>query len=289
MDDDAVFRALADPTRRHLMDALYEHDGRTLSELADGLAMSRQAVTKHLAVLGSAGLVTAVRRGRERRHHLNPAPLADVGDRWIRRYHRARVDALTDLRRALEDPMADTTAPAPTTGTPTTDPAATAFVYVSYIRTTAERLWEALTTPAFIRRYFDGGGPDSDWQVGSPVRWSMGGEPPQDWDQHVLEADPPRRLTYTWHNYRPEMQEMFGWSDSALATLQQEPISRVTFEIESVAASPDAIHPAVKLTVTHDGFVPGSQMLAGVAGGWPGILSNLKSLLETGDVVAGRG
>jgi uncharacterized protein YndB with AHSA1/START domain len=156
------------------------------------------------------------------------------------------------------------------------------------IRTSAEKLWEALTTPAFIRRYFDGGGPDSDWQVGAPVRWSMMGEPAQDWDQHVLEADPPCRLAYTWHNYRPEMQEMFGWSDEKLAELQQEPISRVTFEIEPVAGS-DPTRPAVKLTVTHDGFVPGSEMLAGVTGGWPGILSNLKSLLETGEVVAGRG
>ena len=272
-----MFRALADPTRPHLLDVLYERDGRTLSELAEGLAMSRQAVTKHLAVLEEAGLVTAVRRGRERHHHLNPAPLADVGDRWIRRYHRARVDALTDLRRALEAPVPETA---------TTYPAATAFVYVSYIRTSAEKLWEALTTPAFVRRYFGGGGPDSDWRVGSPVRWSMGGEPARDWDQHVLEADPPRRLAYTWHNYQPEMQEMFGWSDEKLATLQQEPVSRVTFEIEPVAAS-DPTHPAVKLTVTHDGFVPGSEMLAGVAGGWPGILSNLKSLLETGEVVAG--
>jgi DNA-binding transcriptional ArsR family regulator/uncharacterized protein YndB with AHSA1/START domain len=275
--DDAVFRALADPTRRHLLDALYERDGRTLSELVEGLAMSRQAVTKHLAVLEDAGLVTAVRRGRERHHHLNPAPLADVGDRWIRRYHRARVDALTDLRRALEDPVTETV---------TTYPDATAFVYVSYIRTSAEQLWEALTTPAFVRRYFGGGGPDSDWRVGSPVRWSMGGEPARDWDQHVLEADPPRRLAYTWHNYQPEMQEMFGWSDEKLAELRQEPVSRVTFEIEPVPAS-NGTGPAVKLTVTHDGFVPGSEMLAGVSGGWPGILSDLKSLLETGEVVAG--
>ena len=270
-----MFRALADPTRRHLLDALHERDGRTLSELAEGLAMSRQAVSKHLAVLEEANLVTAVRRGRERHHHLNPAPLADVGDRWIHRYDRARVDALTDLRRALEGPVTQTST------TATTYPAATAFVYVSYIRTTPEKLWEALTTPAFIRRYFGGGGPDSDWRVGSPVAWSMGGEPGHDWGQHVLEADPPRRLAYTWHTYQPEMQEMFGWSDEDLARLRQEPVSRVAFDIEPVA---DA---AVKLTVTHDGFVPGSEMMAGVAGGWPGILSNLKSLLETGEVVAG--
>jgi hypothetical protein len=80
------------------------------------------------------------------------------------------------------------------------------------------------------------------------------------------------------------MQEMFGWSDELLAELRQEPVSRVTFEIESVASDPT--RPAVKLTVTHDGFVPGSEMLAGVSGGRPGILSNLTSLLETGEVVA---
>ncbi len=275
MEEDAVFRALADPTRRHLLDALHERDGRTLSELAEGLAMSRQAVSKHLAVLEEANLVTAVRRGRERHHHLNPAPLADVGDRWI---PPLRPGAGGRPHRPATSPGGPRD---PDLETATTYPAATAFVYVSYIRTTPEKLWEALTTPAFIRRYFGGGGPESDWRVGSPVAWSMGGEPGHDWGQHVLEADPPRRLAYTWHNYQPEMQEMFGWSDEDLARLRQEPVSRVAFDIEPVAEG------AVKLTVTHDGFVPGSEMMAGVAGGWPGILSNLKSLLETGEVVAG--
>ena len=153
------------------------------------------------------------------------------------------------------------------------------FVYVTYIRTTPEKLWQALTDPAFIARYYDGGGPQSDWQVGSPVYWSMWeGDGPHDWDQHVLEADPPRRLSYTWHNYQPEMQEMFGWSDERLAELQQEKRSKVTFDIEPAGK-------AVKLTVTHDDFVPDSEMLKGVSGGWPAILSNLKSVLETGEVL----
>ncbi|WP_018332339.1 ArsR/SmtB family transcription factor [Actinomycetospora chiangmaiensis] len=264
--DDAVFRALADPSRRHVLDALHARDGRTLSDLVEGLDMTRQAVAKHVAVLVAAELVVVRRHGREKHHHLNPAPLAELADRWIRKFDRARVDALTDLKRALEEPAMTTPD----------------FVYVTYIRTTPEQLWAALTDPTFIRRYFDGGGPDSDWQVGSPVRWSIGGEPAQDWDQHVLESDPPRRLAYSWHTYRPEMQPMFGWSDEKLAELQQEPVSRVAFEIEPVSPT------AVKLTVTHDGFPPGSEMLAAISGGWPGILSNLKSLLETGEVVAGR-
>ena len=262
--DDAVFRALADPSRRHVLDALHARDGRTLSDLVDGLDMTRQAVAKHVAVLEAAGLVVIRRRGREKHHHLNPAPLGEITDRWIRKFDRERVAALTDLERALEDP-------------PMSDPA---FVYVTYIRTTPERLWQALTDPAFIGRYFGGGGgPESDWQVGSPVRWSMLGEPHHDRDQHVLEADPPRRLAYTWHTYQSEMQEMFGWTDAELAERRREPVSRVVFDIAEAGEG------AVQLTVTHDGFVPGSPMLEALKGGWPGILSNLKSLLETGEVV----
>lgn len=259
MDD--VFRALADPSRRALLDALHARGGQSLRELGDGLAMTRQAVAKHLGVLETAGLVVTSWHGREKHHHLNAAPINDVADRWIRRYDRARAEALADLKQALEETeMSDD------------------FVYVTYIRTTPEKLWQALTDPAFVTRYFDGGGPRSSWKVGSPVLWSMSGEEPHDWDQQVLEADPPRRLSYSWHNYQPEMAEMFGWSDERLAELQQEKRSKVTFDIEPAGE-------AVKLTVTHDDFVPDSEMRKGVAEGWPAILSNLKSLLETGDVV----
>jgi uncharacterized protein YndB with AHSA1/START domain/biotin operon repressor len=257
---DEVFRALADPSRRALLDALHARGGQSLRELGEGLAMTRQAVAKHLGVLEAAGLVVTSWHGREKHHHLNAAPINDVADRWIRRYDRARAQTLADLKQALEETdMSDD------------------FVYVSYIRTTPEKLWQALTDPTFIRRYYGGGGPTSDWREGSPVYWSMGGEEPHDWDQQVLEADPPRRLAYTWHNYQPEMQEMFGWSDERLAELQQEKRSKVTFDIEPAGQ-------AVKLTVTHDDFAPDSAMREGVSQGWPAILSNLKSVLETGEV-----
>ncbi len=263
MDD--VFRALADPSRRRLLDALNERPGQSLRELCAVLDMTRQAVTKHLTVLEDAGMVTTRRRGREKLHHLNVAPINDIAERWIRQYDRGRVHALADLKRALEE--------APVSQTE--------FVYVTYIRTTAERLWRALTDPAFISRYFDGGGPRSDFQVGSPVTWSIGpGDGPHDWDQRVLVCEPPTRLSYTWHTYQPEMQAIFGWSDERLAELRQEPVSKVTFEVEQVTPS------AVRLTVTHDDFVPGSEMLNGVREGWVGILSNLKSLLETGFTVS---
>jgi uncharacterized protein YndB with AHSA1/START domain/DNA-binding transcriptional ArsR family regulator len=256
---DPVFRALADPSRRRLLDRLNRRNGQSLLELCDGLELTRQAVTKHLAVLEAAGLVTALRRGRQRLHYLNAAPIEAIADRWLSQYDRARARALADLKLALEDRSVSNTA----------------FVYVNYIGTTPERLWQALTDRAWITRYFNGGGPDSDWQVGSPITWRIdGNDSPHEWGQRVLEAEPNRRLVYSWHNYQPEMASMFGWSDERLAELRKEPISKVTFQIEPIA--PDV----VKLTVIHDDFAPDAEMLKGISEGWPMILSFLKTVLE---------
>lgn len=100
---DEVFKALADPTRRELLDRLRADNGRTLNELCEHLAMSRQAVSKHLAILEDANLVATVRRGREKLHYLNPVPIGEIYDRWIGKYERTRISALTDLKRALEE------------------------------------------------------------------------------------------------------------------------------------------------------------------------------------------
>jgi uncharacterized protein YndB with AHSA1/START domain/DNA-binding transcriptional ArsR family regulator len=262
---DAVFRALADPSRRELLDRLNARNGQRLSELVDGLGMARQSVSKHLAVLEAAELVTVVRRGRERLHYLNTAPINDIAERWIDRYHRGHVQALSDLKRALEDPaMSDTE-----------------FVYATYIRTTPEQLWAALTEPAFTLRYW-GVAFQSDWRVGSTILHQSGpdGEV-KDLGHVVLEAEPFRRLAYTWHNYQPEHAELFGWSAERLAQLQTERRSKVSFDLEP---SGDV----VKLTVIHDDFEPGSEMLEACSGrkpqsgGWPVLLANLKTLLETG-------
>jgi uncharacterized protein YndB with AHSA1/START domain/DNA-binding transcriptional ArsR family regulator len=261
MEMDAVFKALADRSRRRLLDSLNNRNGQSLRELCAELDMTRQAVTKHLAVLEAANLVTTVRRGREKLHYLNAAPINDIAERWINRYDRERVRALADLKRALED----------------TTMSQTEFVYVTYIKTTPEKLWQALTDPTFIRRYFQDTGPQSDWTVGSPVKWKISPDGEyHDWDQVVLASEPNRQLSYTWHNYQPEMAEMFGWSDEKLAELRREQRSKVTFEIEPVGS-------VVRLTVTHDGFAPDSEMLKGISQGWPDILSSLKTLLETGD------
>ena len=103
MSMDAVFKALADPVRRKLLDRLREENGQTLAELGQGLAMTRQAVTKHLAILEAANLVAFERRGRERLHHLNPIPIQQLADRWIGKYQRAPAYALIDLKQKLED------------------------------------------------------------------------------------------------------------------------------------------------------------------------------------------
>ncbi|HEY2667824.1 MAG TPA: SRPBCC domain-containing protein [Actinomycetota bacterium] len=259
---DEVFRALGDPSRRILLDRLNERNGQTLSELCSGLDMARQSVTKHLAVLEAANLIATVRRGREKLHYLNAAPINDITERWIARYDRARIQALADLAHALEaQPMGETS-----------------FAYVTYIRTTPEQLWHALTHPSFTLRYW-GIGMQSDWKVGSPILLQWGpGQEFRDIGQVVLESEPYRRLSYRWHTYQPEHAELFGWSEEQLAELLKEPLSKVSFDIEPFGGS-------VRLTLLHDGFVPGSEMLKGTRDGWPVILSNLKTLLETDDTL----
>src|SRR4051794_4788511 len=133
---DEVFRALADPSRRLLLDSLNARNGQTLRELCSHLEMTRQSVSGHLAILEAANLVTTVRRGREKLHYLNAAPIDEIRERWIGRYERARVQALADLKRALEVSTVERPS----------------FVYATYIRTTPERLWQALTDPAFTTR-----------------------------------------------------------------------------------------------------------------------------------------
>jgi len=101
-DTDVLFKALADPTRRKLLDLLHAHDGRTLNDLCEHLDMTRQGVTQHLNLLETANLVVTVRRGREKLHFLNPVPLQEVYERWIAKFEKPRLKALGDLKRRLE-------------------------------------------------------------------------------------------------------------------------------------------------------------------------------------------
>jgi uncharacterized protein YndB with AHSA1/START domain/DNA-binding transcriptional ArsR family regulator len=260
---DEVFKALADGSRRRLLDSLNARNGQSLRELCTGLDMARQSVSKHLAVLEAANLVTTVWRGREKLHYLNAAPINAIAERWIDQYDRERVRALADLKRALEqEPM----------GNPE-------FVYTTYINTTPERLWQALTDPAFTRRYW-GVTFESDWSVGSTMTWEERGVKIADPAQVVLESDPYRRLAYSWHTFTPEHAEIFGLSDEFLARATKERRSKVTFDLEPRGE-------LVKLTVVHDEFDPASTVLEAVSQGWPELLSNLKTLLETGETLPG--
>jgi uncharacterized protein YndB with AHSA1/START domain len=238
---DAVFRALADPTRRSLLDELFKQDGQTLSALEQRLPMTRFGVMKHLKVLEEAGLVTTRKRGREKLHFLNPVPIRLVHDRWVSKYAEPWAAALSGLKNRLEEGMEK--------------------VFEIYIKTTPERLWEAITDGEMRQRYSFGVGVSSDWTPGSPYEAVHPGAGVAISEGENLEVDPPRRL----------VQSMTAlWSDEVKA----EGTSRVTWEIEPVGDS-------CRLTVTHDQLREGAN--DELYGGWPMILSGLKTLLETGE------
>jgi DNA-binding transcriptional ArsR family regulator/uncharacterized protein YndB with AHSA1/START domain len=256
MDD--VFRALADPSRRLLLDSLNARNGQTLTELCARLDMARQSVSKHLAVLEAANLVTTVWRGRKKLHYLNAEPINAIGDRWIHQYHRARVQTLADLKTALETESMSGSAE---------------FVYTTYIRTTPERLWQAITDPAFSRRYM-GHALVSDFKKGSTYVWAQEGVDIEHPDQVILESDPYRRLAFTFHTFVPELTTTVGLSEETVTKAASERRSKVSFDIEPVDDG------QVKLTVIHSDFPPDSVVRELISGGWPWKLSNLKTALE---------
>jgi uncharacterized protein YndB with AHSA1/START domain/DNA-binding transcriptional ArsR family regulator len=258
---DEVFKALADASRRRLLDRLNEQNGQSLGELCAGLDMARQSVSKHLAVLEAANLVTIIWRGRQKLHYLNAEPINAIADRWIDRYGRERARALADLKSALEQHHMSETR----------------FVYTTYINTTPAQLWQALTDPAFTRRYW-GTVFETDWRAGSQMTWEYAGVTIVDPEQVVLESDPFKRLAYTWQSITPEFAKAVGFSDEYLQKVAAERRSRVAFEIEPMGEK-------VKLTVVHDDFDEGSTMLESISGGWPAVISNLKTLLETGETL----
>ena len=254
---DEVFKALADPSRRLLLDSLNARNGQSLRELCAELSMARQSVSKHLAVLEAANLITTVWQGREKLHYLNAEPINAIADRWINQYDRARVQTLADLKTALETQSMS--------GSPE-------FVYTTYIKTTPERLWQAITDPAFSERYM-GHGIVSDWEKGSQYVWADGDVKISDAEQVILEHDPYRRLAFTFHAFVPDLTQL-GIDAETVAKAAEERRSKVTFEIEPVENG------MVKLTVIHDDFPSESTVRQLISGGWPWKLANLKSGLE---------
>ncbi len=239
---DGVFKALADPTRRALLDELRERDGQSLSALERRLPMTRFGVMKHLKVLEEAGLVVTRRRGREKLHFLNPVPIRLVHDRWVSKYAEPWAAGLTGLKRRLEEATMEK-------------------VFEIYIKTSPERLWQAITDGEMRRTYNFGVGVESDWTAGSRYEGVHPAVPGALLEGENLEVDPPRRLVQSFHAL---------WSDDVRA----EGTSRVTYEIEPVGDS-------CRLVVTHDELAEGAN--EELFGGWPMILSGLKTLLETGE------
>jgi len=244
---DDVFRALADPTRRRLLDELFREDGQTLTALEERFSMTRFGVMKHLKQLEEAGLVVTRRRGREKLHFLNPVPIRLVHDRWVSKYAEPWVTGLSDLRQRLESPMEK--------------------VFEIYIRTTPERLWEAITDRDTRAKYQFGNRQSSDWTVGSRYEMTNPKAPGLLGEGVNVEVDPPRRLVQTM---------VALWDDD----VKREGTSRVTWEIEPVGDS-------CRLLVTHDQLRDGAN--SQLYGGWPMILSGLKTWLETGEVLTTPG
>jgi uncharacterized protein YndB with AHSA1/START domain/DNA-binding transcriptional ArsR family regulator len=246
-DVELVFRALADPTRRALLDALFEQDGQTLVALAGPHDMSRIAVAKHLRILEEAGLIVSRRRGREKQHFLNPVPIRLIHDRWVSKYTESWAAGLAGLKHELEQPMEK--------------------VFEIYIRTTPERLWQAITDPDIRSKYHFGVRVESDWATGSGYALVHPGAGGALAEGENLVVDPPRRLVQSMNVL---------WSDEARAV----PTSRVTWEIEAVGDS-------CRLTVTHDQLSESAP--EEIYGGWPMILSGLKTWLETGELLTTPG
>lgn len=237
---DAIFKALSDPTRRALLDSLRERDGQTLTELEAGLGMTRFGVMKHLGVLEEANLVVTRRAGRFKYHYLNPAPIQEVADRWIAPYAKPAARFAMDLKAALEGTTAMTERPT--------------FVLETFIRTTPEKLWEALVKPEKTQLYYFGSTLKSDLEPGSPFQYFRNGELLLDGE--LVEIEPNRKLVTTF---------LPSWGESQGAT-------RVTFSIEPMGD-------VCKFTITHHDI---DKAPPGVTSGWAQIASSLKSLLETG-------
>jgi uncharacterized protein YndB with AHSA1/START domain/DNA-binding transcriptional ArsR family regulator len=246
-DDDAVFKALADSTRRALLDRLRERNGQTLGELCGPLDMARQSATQHLDVLEAANLISVARRGRQKLHYLNPVPLWTIQERWIEKFEPPRLRAMSAIKRQAEEPAV---------------PDRPDYVYVTYIESSAQRVWDVLTDPDLTAEFW-GHSNVSDWQAGSS--WEhrrLDGSGIADVVGTVLESDPPRRLRLTF---------------DAPGETDPEGPSVVTFDIEPY-------HEIVRLTVTHENLA-GEEALRAVAAGWPAVCANLKSLLEAGHVL----
>ncbi|HLO99547.1 MAG TPA: SRPBCC domain-containing protein [Fimbriimonas sp.] len=247
MNDDLIFRALADESRRRLLDSLFQEDGQNLLQLEGELpGMTRFGVMKHLGVLEEAGLIVTVKQGRQKLHYLNPSPIGDVYDRWVGKYAQPHLRILAGIKSSLEKDKMTTTK----TNT---------HVIQTYIRATPEAVWQAITNPDQTEKYYFDTRLDSTLAIGSPFRYI---DPKGDvmLDGAVLECEPPLRLVCTM---------IPKWDGEAVDA------GTVTYELFPMGDM-------TKVRLTHVGLPEGHPLIAETFSGWSYILAGLKTYLETG-------
>jgi DNA-binding transcriptional ArsR family regulator/uncharacterized protein YndB with AHSA1/START domain len=250
---DEIFRALADPTRRMLLDMLRAEDGQTLSQLEQRLTMTRFGVMKHLNILEEAHLVVTRKVGREKFHYLNPVPIQQITDRWISRYATPFAQTLNDLKSHIEGKTAAMPDKAPKQ------------VYEIFIKGSPEQIWDAITSSDKTPLYYYGAKVASTWNRDAPMTYH-GAEGNLMIEGKIIESKRPFKLVTTFRAL---------WQDS----FKSDRPSRVTWEITQ-------LEDTCKLTLVHDDFDEKTATYEAVAGGWSRILSGLKTLVETGKPIS---
>jgi DNA-binding transcriptional ArsR family regulator/uncharacterized protein YndB with AHSA1/START domain len=259
--EEEIFKALADPTRREILDRLFERDGQSLGEIESAFEMTRFGVMKHLRILEGAGLVTAHKVGRSKLHYLNAVPIQELQHRWIHKFAAGASAALLGLKAGIERGATMSAIQAAAGASAQAAEEKPSHVFAVYIRTTLEQLWEALTDSKYTQQYYYASSVESDWKAGSPFVYKIGDDTAITGD--VVESVPHEKLVTTFDA---------RWDDQVRADAP----SRITWMLETAGPG------VCKLTVIHDGFESRTATLEQVVGGMPFILSGLKTLLETG-------
>lgn len=252
MEND-IFKALADPNRRKLLDLLHASNGRTLNDLCAPLDMSRFGVMKHLNILKEAGLITTRKAGREKFHYLNAVPIRQIYERWVSKYAEPWVIGLTSLQNELEVETNMGNKPC--------------HVNRIAIKATPELVWQALTDPDKTSKFWFNCAIRSTWEIDAPFELWNGEE--QKAEGIILDMDPPKRL-------------MMSWRFILFPGTESDAPSRITWEI-----SPHAeLHGVTLVTVIHDEFEQAISTAKILENGLPIVLSGMKTLLETGETLA---
>ncbi|MGI9528555.1 MAG: ArsR/SmtB family transcription factor [Acidimicrobiia bacterium] len=248
---DEVFKAINDPNRRLLLDALRDDDGQTLGQLCEHLpSMTRQGVMNHLSILEEAHLVTALRKGRSKYHYLNPVPIRLVHDRWISSYAEHRIERIAHLTTQLASE-----------GTSMDKPV---HIYKTYIKATVDDVWHAITNPDMTAQYFFGTRVESDWTQGAAMTYAYPDGSLAS-TGHIIAIDAPTRLEFTFHAQ---------WDDDLAA---EGPCR----EVWSLAE----VNGMIELTIELFDVAPDSKTYTDFTNGFPYIAAGLKSLIETGEAL----